>query len=216
MIAAAPSEALHVLDGLLSHRSGLQIREHCTDTGGATDHSLGLCLFLGSRFAPRLRDIKDRRIYLLPGMNWDELLSLTVSIRAGTTSASPMLRRLAAYPRQNSLAVALRDVGRLERTVFTLVWILSRDMRRCAQVELNKGKARNALGGCGYHHVDPPRSQRSIHEAWGDRAARTQEACVLLSWEHISLTGDYIRPGDAVPERSDLRPLRRPQSLLAT
>ncbi len=148
VIAAAASEAPHVLDGLLSHRSGLQIREHYTDTGGATDHVFGLCPFLGFRFAPRLRDIKDRRIYLLPGMtvdpaveplvggvldtrhaeaNWDELVRLAVSIRAGTTSASAMLRRLAAYPRQNGLAVALREVGRLERTLFTLDWIWTGD-----------------------------------------------------------------------------------------
>jgi TnpA family transposase len=77
--------------------------------------------------------------------NWDELVRLAVSIRAGTTSASAVLRRLAAYPLQNGLAVALRDVGRLERTVFTLDWILSRDMRRRTQLGLNKGEARNAL-----------------------------------------------------------------------
>ena len=74
VIAAAASEAPHVLDDLLSHRSGLQIREHYTDTGGATDHVFGLCPFLGFRFARRLRDIKDRRIYLLPGMTADPVV----------------------------------------------------------------------------------------------------------------------------------------------
>ena len=38
-------------------------------------------------------------------------------------TASLILRRLAAYPRQNSLAKALRDLGRLERTLFTLDWL---------------------------------------------------------------------------------------------
>ena len=67
VIAATASEAPHVLDGLLNHQSGLQIEEHYTDTGGATDHVFGLCHVLGFRFAPRLRDIKDRRLYLFPG-----------------------------------------------------------------------------------------------------------------------------------------------------
>ena len=31
-----------------------------------------------------------------------------------------MLKRLGAYPRQNSLALALREIGRIERTLFTL------------------------------------------------------------------------------------------------
>ena len=89
---------------------------------------------LGFRFAPRLRDLKDRRLYtfrgqavpdLLAGLiggtvdsnhvraHWDEALRLAVSVGSGHTSASGMLRRLAAYPRQNGLAVALREIGRI-------------------------------------------------------------------------------------------------------
>ena len=53
VIAATASEAPHVLDGLLYHQTGLQIVEHYTDTGGATDHVFGLFALLGFRFAPR-------------------------------------------------------------------------------------------------------------------------------------------------------------------
>ena len=37
-------------------------------------------------------------------------------------AASLILRQLASYPRQNGLAAALRELGRLERTLFTLDW----------------------------------------------------------------------------------------------
>lgn len=40
-------EALYVLDGLLHHGTSLDIAEHCTDTGGATDHVFALCAMLG-------------------------------------------------------------------------------------------------------------------------------------------------------------------------
>nr|QHU24293.1 TnpA transposase [Pseudomonas aeruginosa] len=33
-----------------------------------------------------------------------------------------MLRKLGSYPRQNGLAVALRELGRIERTLFILDW----------------------------------------------------------------------------------------------
>src|SRR3546814_6651044 len=66
VIAATASEAPHVLDGLLYHQTGLSIEEHYTDTGGVTDHVFGLCHLLGFRFAPRIRDLKDRRLYLFP------------------------------------------------------------------------------------------------------------------------------------------------------
>jgi TnpA family transposase len=44
--------------------TGLAIEEHYTDTGGVTDHVCGLCHLFGFRFAPRIRDIKERKLYL--------------------------------------------------------------------------------------------------------------------------------------------------------
>ena len=131
VIAATAGEAPHVLDGLLYHQSGLAIEEHAVDTGGASDHVFGLMPFFGYRFAPRLRDLPDRKLHLPPGtsldpllapltdaktpidiahvaVHWDELLRMATSIRSGTVTASAMLRRLSAYPRQNGLAVAAR------------------------------------------------------------------------------------------------------------
>jgi TnpA family transposase len=166
VIAATASEAPHVLDGLLYHQTGLQIEEHYTDTGGATDHVFGLCHLFGFRFAPRIRDLKDRRLYLFPGQtpqpildhlvggfvdvhqitaHWNDLLRLATSIRSGTVTASAILQKLSAYPRQNGLAVALREIGRIERTLFTLDWLKNIDLRRRANAGLNKGEARNAL-----------------------------------------------------------------------
>jgi TnpA family transposase len=49
VISAATHEAPHVLDGLLHHGTNLNIAEHYTDTGGATDHVFALCS--GSDFA---------------------------------------------------------------------------------------------------------------------------------------------------------------------
>ena len=56
-----------------------------------------------------------------------------------------MLRKLGSYPRQNGLAVALRELGRIERTLFILDWLQSVELRRRVHAGLNKGEARNAL-----------------------------------------------------------------------
>ena len=56
-----------------------------------------------------------------------------------------MLRKLGSYPRQNGLAVALRELGRIERSLFTLDWLQNVELRRRVQAGLNKGEARNAL-----------------------------------------------------------------------
>jgi hypothetical protein len=44
--------------------------------------------------------------------HWFELLRLALSVKTGTVTASVILRKLAAYPRQNGLALALRELGK--------------------------------------------------------------------------------------------------------
>jgi len=159
-------DSTYVLDGLLYHESDLRIEEHYTDTAGFTDHVFGLMHLLGFRFAPRIRDLGDTKLFIqnsdttyhaLKPMiggtlnikqirtHWDEILRLATSIKQGTVTASLMLRKLGSYPRQNGLAVALRELGRIERTLFILDWLQSIELRRRVHAGLNKGEARNAL-----------------------------------------------------------------------
>ena len=121
---------------------------------------------LGFRFAPRIRDLADKRLYihgdaeryptlarLIGGSvnvkriraHWDAILRLAASIQQGTVTTSLMLRKLGSYPRQNGLALALRELGRIERTLFTLDWLQDIELRRRVQIGLNKGEAKNAL-----------------------------------------------------------------------
>jgi len=121
---------------------------------------------LGFRFAPRIPNLADRRLHTfgpaatwpalepfiagrideaLIAAHWDDLLRLATSVRIGTVPASLMLKRLGSYPRQNGLALALREVGRIEPTLFTLDWLDDPALRRQATAELNKGESRNAL-----------------------------------------------------------------------
>jgi TnpA family transposase len=78
-------------------------------------------------------------------VHWNEILRLAASIKQGTVTASLMLRKIGSYPRQNGLAVALRELGRIERTLFTLEWLQNVELRRRVNAGLNKGEARNAL-----------------------------------------------------------------------
>jgi len=166
VISAATHEAPYVLDGLLHHGTGLEIDTHYTDTGGATDHVFALCRMLGFRFCPRLRDFPDRRMACIkaPGQypslkplmgsrvkvdvireHWDEIVRLVASMKAGTVLPSAMLRKLAAYERQNQLDLALREIGRVERTIFMLDWLESPALRRRCQAGLNKSEQRHFL-----------------------------------------------------------------------
>ncbi len=42
----------------------MHIKEHYTDTAGFTDHVFALMHLIGFRFAPRIRDLADKRLYI--------------------------------------------------------------------------------------------------------------------------------------------------------
>ena len=48
--------------------------------------------------------------------------------------------------------MALRDLGRIERSLFTLDWLRDPALRRRANAGLNKGEARNALARAMFFH----------------------------------------------------------------
>ena len=145
-------DSTYVPGGLLHHGSDLAVEEHYTDTAGFTDHVFGLMHLLGFRFAPRIRDLGATRLFIPKGdvsydalapmissdrlnirhirAHWDEILRLATSIKQGTVTASLMPRKLGSYPRQNGLAIALRELGRIERTLFNLDWLQSVELRR--------------------------------------------------------------------------------------
>lgn len=171
LISAAVSEAPHVLDGLLYHLSDLQIEEHYTDTGGFTEHVFAMCHLLGFRFAPRLRGLGDLRLYGFEGKkrleeefprlaplfadkplevekirgHWSEILRAAASVRLGVAPASAVMRKLASRPRRDGLGAALRELGKLERTLFTLQWMRDPALRGRVHAGLSDGEARNAL-----------------------------------------------------------------------
>lgn len=159
-------DAVHVLDGLLYHETDLPLEEHYTDTAGYTDQVFGLTHLLGFRFAPRIRDISELRLYsfgktnhypklekMLNGKinvkiiqeNYDDVLRLAHSIREGKVSGSLIMGKLGSYSRQNALATALREMGRIEKTIFLLDYASNEGLRRRIQKGLNKGESMNAL-----------------------------------------------------------------------
>src|SRR5215472_11496796 len=165
-IIGTNEEALYVIDALCHHESDLHIREHYTDTGGSTEHVFALTSLLGIRFAPRISDALSKKLYVagevnlseplntllfenvntkLIGEQWDEMRRVASSTRHGTVSASLPMHKLAAYPRQNQVARALTELGKLERTAFLLEYFRDESLRRRILIGLNNGEALHAL-----------------------------------------------------------------------
>ena len=210
VITATQSEPPYVLDGLHhhAHQTDLRIAEHYTDTAGATDHVFGLCHLLGYRFAPRIKDLKDRMLYTVekPGTypllepligdtvdtaaitsQWAELVRLKASIETGGTVPSVILRKLAAAGPGNALSRALRAVGRIERTLFTLQWLSDPDLRQRSHAGLNKGEASNSLRRAVFFHRQGEIRDRTFENQSFRASGLSLITAAIVHWNTVYL-----------------------------
>jgi TnpA family transposase len=119
--------------------------------------------------------------------HWDEILRLATSIRQGTVTASLMLRKLGSYPRQNGLAVALRELGRIERSLFTLDWLQNVELRRRVHAGLNKGEARNALARAVFFNRLGEMRDRSFENQRYRASGLTLVTAAIVLWNTVYL-----------------------------
>ncbi len=160
------------------------------------------------RYAPRIRDLPSKRLYafnpsatpahlraLIGGKinqamierNWPDILRIAATIAAGSVAPSQILRKLASYPRQNELATALREVGRVERTLFMIDWILDADLQRRAQIGLNKGEAHHALKRAISFHRRGEIRDRSAEGQHYRIAGMNLLAAIIIFWNTMKL-----------------------------
>ncbi len=67
------------------------------------------------------------------------------SLKLGWVTASLLIGKLHAMPKQNTLVKSLQEYGRLVKTNFILHYLGSEEFRRQVNVQLNKGEALHSL-----------------------------------------------------------------------
>jgi len=165
-------DSLYILEGLLEHQTSLEPKELMSDTAGYSDLVFGLFWLLGYQFSPRIRDVGHARFWRinreadygaldnlarhpininLIRNNWDDLLRIAGSLKMGMVRASELLRSLQPDGRTTTLGRALRELGRIRKTLFLLAFIDDEAYRRRILVQLNRGEARHTLARIIFH-----------------------------------------------------------------
>jgi TnpA family transposase len=223
-ISPTESEAVYVLDGLFDHDTILEIEEHFTDTGGASDHVFALFALIGKRFAPRLRNLKDRRFHTFekadtyPALanhigapinanlileHWDDLLRLAASITTRTVAPSTILKRFSASSKSSDLVKALRELGRIERTLFMIEWYSSPALRRRCQAGLNKGEAAHKLKRAVFFHERGEIRDRSYDSQAFRASGLNLVVSAIVYWNTVYLsraTAHLRQQGRNIPD----------------
>ena len=165
VISSSEREAAYVIDGLM-HNDVIKSDVHSTDTHGFAEIICGATHLLGCEFAPRIKGIgrqqlyafKHRRHYeaqghvLLPDRyirealiedQWDEVLRFIATIRLKVTTASQFFKRLNSYSKQHPLYQALKEFGKIPKTLFILKYVDDLQFRQAIEKQLNKVEGSN-------------------------------------------------------------------------
>lgn len=216
VIAGTAGEAIHALDGILGHDSNANLTALHTDGGGVSDIVFAVMHLLGLDFEPRIPRLSDRRLYafepagsygklaplfgrklnrdIIAG-HWPEIAQVIGAMRDRTVTPSLILKKLSAYRQQNSLAAALREIGRIERTLFTLRWFEEPELRRIVTAELNKGEARNSLArAIAFHRLGRFRDRGLENQQIRAAALNlTSAAIILFNCRYLGRAVDEFR-----------------------
>lgn len=165
-------DSLVLLAVVLEQQTELQPTQIMTDTGAYSDVVFGLFRLLGYRFSPRLADIGGTRFWRIDANadygdlnalarqrikldritpHWDDVLRLTGSLKLGLVPAMDIMRTLQVDERPTRLALAIAEIGRIDKTIHTLNYIDDEARRRSTLQQLNLGEGRHSLARDLFH-----------------------------------------------------------------
>ena len=210
VISSSESEAAYVIDGLM-HNEIVQSDVHSTDTAGYSEVVFGVCHLLGISFAPRIKNFRDQYLYsfekpsnlkalgyqILPSErintkiireNWDEILRFITTIKLRETTASQLFRRLSSYSRQHPLYRALKEFGKIIKTLFLLKYIDDIDLRQAIEKQLNKQENSNKFGKAVFHAKNQEFRQGTKEEQMITEGCKRLIENSVICWNYLYLS----------------------------
>ncbi len=165
VISASEREAAYVIDGLQQNEV-VQSTIHSTDTHGFTETVFAVGPFINTAFAPRIKDIGSQNIYafsakqtyekrgykILPSRSinlkliekyWDDILRFMATIKLKHTTASQLFKRLSSYAKNHPLYQALKEFGKIMKSIFILTYFDDVALRQRIEKQLNKVELSN-------------------------------------------------------------------------
>lgn len=170
------------IEGVL-RQERMETSQLAVDTHGYTDFAMMLARLLGFDLCPRLKELKQRHLFLPRGMSvpaeiaavceatvnteliekhWDTLVHLAASVMSGNASAVAALARFGSAAKGEPVYEAGVQLGRLLRTAFLVDYFVKATFRQELRRVLNRGEAVNSLKRAIYTgRISPAQAKRS-------------------------------------------------------
>ncbi len=169
------------IEGVL-RQERMETSQLAVDTHGYTDFAMMLARLLGFDLCPRLKELKQRHLFLPKGMvipaeiaavceatvntdliekHWDTLVHLAASVMSGNASAVAALARFGSAAKGEPVYEAGVQLGRLLRTAFLADYFVKTSFRQELRRVLNRGEAVNSLKRAIYTgRISPAQAKR--------------------------------------------------------
>lgn len=187
-----------------------------TDTSGASDMIFGLFWLLGYQFSPRLADAGEARFWRVDREadygpfdelarnhinpthaehHWDDALRIVGSLKLGTIHASELIRSLLKSDRPSSIAKAIIEMGRINKTIYLLRFVTDKKYRRRILKQLNRTESRHSLAAkiCHGKHGEIRKRYRQGQEDQLGALGLVINAVVLWNTIYMQDALDHLR-----------------------
>ncbi len=183
-------------------------RQLAVDTHGYTDFAMTLSRVVGFDLCPRLKELKQRHLYLPRGMkapeeiaavcrahidtqlirtHWDSLINLGASVSTGNATAVAVLGRFGSAARSDPVYEAGVQLGKLLRTVFLADYFVNAEFRQELRRVLNRGEAVNALKRAIYTGRIAPAQAKRADEMQAVADALNLLANLVMAWNTMQM-----------------------------
>ena len=218
VISASDREAPFVIDGLLQNNHNHE-SIHSTDEHGWNEAVHGATHLIDATLAPRFKKIGSKTIYgftskttyrrkgykIVPSRtikksliikNWDDILRFMATIKLNHTSASQLFKRLSSYAIQNPLYQALKEFGRIIKSIYILTYCNDVDLRQDVQKNLSRIELSNKFSHAVFFDNDQEFQVGSKEEQELATSCKVLIQNAIILWNYLALSELIIQTKD--------------------
>ena len=118
-------------------------------------------------------------------------MRLVESIKSGKVKASLIMQKIGSYARDNSIAKALKELGRIFKTMYLLDYFTDKVLRKEVQHMLNKGESINSVGRILHFGKNGRINEATIEDQLEKASSLNILLGVLVAWNSRSLEKVY-------------------------
>jgi TnpA family transposase len=210
VMSSTDREAAYVIDGLLDN-DVVKVGIHSTDTHGYSEIIFAATHFLDITFAPRIKNISNQTLYafstqktyrkhgykILPSRTinqkliehyWEDILRFMVTLKLRKVTASQLFKRLSSYAKDNPLYRALKEFGRIVKSLFILTYYDDVTLRQRIEKQLNRVELSNKFSNAVFYANDGEFKHATREEQEIITICKTIIQNAIILWNYLYLS----------------------------